>query len=141
MKNRKALVLAVVVLTMVLAGCDFFSSLFQDPIVGTWNATAITYNGTPIPLDASTYYTSTINNDDTWSGSGKGGGTESTESGTWIKSDSTYSFSVTTISMSGASVTSWVATLSSDHKTMNAAVTGIIGSEVFIETITLTKEQ
>jgi hypothetical protein len=141
MKNRKALVLAVIVPAMLLAGCDFFSSLFQDPIVGTWNATAITYNGTPITLDASTYYTSTINNDDTWSGSGKGGGTESAASGTWSKSDGTYSFSVTTISMSGASVTSWIATLSSDHKTMYATVTGIVGSQVFTETIISTKKQ
>lgn len=141
MKNRKALVLAVVVLAMVLAGCDFFSSLFQDPIVGTWNATAITFNGMPITVDASTYFTMTVKGDDTWSGSGKGGGTESTMSGTWSKSDSTYSFSVTTISMSGASITSWVATLSSDHKTMTATVTGLMGGQVFVETIALTKKQ
>jgi hypothetical protein len=124
MKKLSIVVIIVLSLVFALSSCDLWYGIFGDPIVGTWVLTAETINGTVLTIGtgaSNVSATMIIAKEGTLSGSGTFFGSSFTNSGTWTKSETTYTLNVT--STPGGTSTS-TSTLSSDGKTMTATITG-----------------
>lgn len=94
MKKSLFLMIPIVVL-LILSGCPNTST--QDPIVGTWNLTSETVNGTLLTPAQMGSTVTTIEANGTWSAVvTPGSGPQTTPSGTWSRSGATYSIIQTT---------------------------------------------
>jgi hypothetical protein len=115
---KKALFAAAVVVALLFTGCEALG-IGVDSFVGTWKLTSVAYGG--VSIDAAKYgLTETIvaKSDKTWTVTATSGGETTTGSGTWSKSDSTYT-------LTDSSKTSISGTLSSDKKTFTITESGI----------------
>jgi hypothetical protein len=132
MKKRLSLVFLALLVVFAFFSCDLWYAIFGDPIVGTWKVTAETINGTAIPIGSSGVdVTMTIANDKSIAMSGTVMGAPATGTGTWSRSDITYTLLFPGMGTGGSTFTE-TGTLSSDNKTLTLTIsaTGITSGSV-----------
>jgi hypothetical protein len=116
----------LILVAFSLANCDVWNSIFVDPIVGTWQATAMSMNGTVLtvgsgPTEVS--QTLTVIADKTVTMSGNSLGMSASGTGTWSRIDATYKI-VLSVVANGATISGNLGcTLSADNKTLSASGT------------------
>lgn len=119
MKKKLAFIVLALLVVFAFSSCDLWYAVFGDPIIGTWKLTAGTVNGTAFTIGPSGYdMTMTIAKDNTLTISAIVSGTPYTETGTWSRSDTTYTLLVPSQPTGGVTITA-TGTLSSDNKTLN----------------------
>jgi hypothetical protein len=115
---KKALFAAAVVVALLFTGCEALG-IGVDAFVGTWKLTSATYGG--VTVDAAklgSSITLTAKSDKTFTMASTSGSSTTSVTGTWSKSDSTYTLTDSTKS-------SITGTLSSDKKSFTITQSGV----------------
>jgi hypothetical protein len=126
MKKNRILGFALILVVFSLANCDVWNSIFVDPIVGTWQATAVSSNGTAVPVGSGpteVSQTLTVLADKTVTMSGKSRAAPISATGTWSRIDATYKIVLTMTTGTETYSGNLGCTLSADNKTLNASGT------------------
>ncbi len=141
MKRRFLLIVLALLLVFGLSSCDLWYAIFGDPIVGTWALTAGSdANGAWSIGTGPNQYSVTMTiaqANHAITGSATVYGYSQTATGTWSKSGSIYTLSVTYVtSGAGSGSATMVGTLSSDNKTLSLTVTPSTGGGTQSQTYT-----
>lgn len=140
MKKLLTFLIVALSLACVLSSCDLWYGIFGDPIVGTWAMTAETIDGNVLTVGTGpgqVSMTMIVAKGGTITGSGTMNVNPLTITGTWTRSNTTYTLVVTDV---GGGTSTTTGTLSSDGRTMNGTIAGGAGSNFTAGTVTMARQ-